>query len=270
MESIVIATPNTPSPEGHDAAMIAKADAATAAAAAAAGGTPVVPPVVTPAVRPEGIPEKFWDAEKGEVRVADLAKSYSELESKNGRPTETPPVVPPVVDPAAAAATKAGLDMAALEAEYRTDGKISDANLAKLKDAGFAEADVATYIAGREALVAQFESGVMEAAPGGAAKYGEMMEWAKANLSQPEIAAYNKAMESGDVNQAKLAAAGVGVKFSAAVGSEPDLAGGRVTTAPGDVYASMAQVTADMKDPRYGKDPAFRATVQAKLGRSEL
>jgi hypothetical protein len=82
--------------------------------------------------------------------------------------------------------------------------------------------------------------------------------------------AYNKAMESGSVDQAKLAVAGLGVKFSAAVGSEPNLEGGRVTSAPGDVYESMAQVTADMKDPKYTNDSAYRAKVQAKLGRSSV
>lgn len=32
--------------------------------------------------RPEGLPEKFWDEEKGEVRVDALVKSYLELEKK--------------------------------------------------------------------------------------------------------------------------------------------------------------------------------------------
>jgi len=35
-----------------------------------------------PAERPAGIPEKFWDAKKGEPRVEDMAKSYAELEAK--------------------------------------------------------------------------------------------------------------------------------------------------------------------------------------------
>lgn len=32
--------------------------------------------------RPEYVPDKFWDAEKGEMRVEDVFKSYSELEKK--------------------------------------------------------------------------------------------------------------------------------------------------------------------------------------------
>lgn len=272
MDQLVITSPNPAAPEGHDAAMIAKADNAAAAAAALASPKPPIDAdKTTVAERPAHIPEKFWDAAKGEVRVEDLAKSYAELEALKGKPA-APEAKTEEVDPAAAAAaaTKAGLDLSALETEYRTAGKLSDDNMAKLKAAGFSENDVADYIAGREARVAQFETSVMEAVPGGAEKYSEMMEWAKVNLTAPEIAAYNKAIDSGDVAQARLAAAGVGAKFTAAVGSEPNLVGGSAKAGPGDVYESTAQVTADMKNPLYQTDPAYRAKVQAKLGRSDV
>ena len=34
------------------------------------------------AVRPDEVPEKFWDAERGAIRVEALLKSYRELERK--------------------------------------------------------------------------------------------------------------------------------------------------------------------------------------------
>lgn len=40
--------------------------------------------------RPEHVPEKFWDAEKGEARVEDVFKSYSELEKRFGSFTGAP------------------------------------------------------------------------------------------------------------------------------------------------------------------------------------
>ena len=62
-----------------------------------AGDPPVDPVVETPpagdppagdppsvAERPDFIPEKFWDAEKGEPRLEGLAKSYAELERTRG------------------------------------------------------------------------------------------------------------------------------------------------------------------------------------------
>lgn len=43
-------------------------------------------PSSSPPERPDYIPEKFWDAEKGEVRVDGLAKSYAELEKNRVNP----------------------------------------------------------------------------------------------------------------------------------------------------------------------------------------
>ncbi len=37
-----------------------------------------------PSSRPEGVPEKFWDAEQGEVRTEAMIKSYGSLERKLG------------------------------------------------------------------------------------------------------------------------------------------------------------------------------------------
>lgn len=48
--------------------------------------TPKAPEAPAKKERPAHIPEKFWDAEKGEVRVEDLAKSYAELEKARSQP----------------------------------------------------------------------------------------------------------------------------------------------------------------------------------------
>jgi hypothetical protein len=41
--------------------------------------------------RPSGVPEKFWDADRGELRADALVKSYIELERKLGRSDENAP-----------------------------------------------------------------------------------------------------------------------------------------------------------------------------------
>lgn len=69
---------DTPPPSGF---------AAAAAAARAAAGTPPgdPPPGDPPPAddgRPEGIEDKFWDAEKKEVRIPDLVKSYREAQAR--------------------------------------------------------------------------------------------------------------------------------------------------------------------------------------------
>ena len=47
-----------------------------------AAGKPAPQGPAFPEGRPEGIPEKFWDAERGEIRVEALLKSYRELERR--------------------------------------------------------------------------------------------------------------------------------------------------------------------------------------------
>ena len=49
--------------------------------------TNVLTDTLTPAAadaanKPQGVPEKFWDAETGEIRVEDLLQSYLALEKK--------------------------------------------------------------------------------------------------------------------------------------------------------------------------------------------
>lgn len=278
MSVINVVNPAPGAPAGHDAAMVARADAAEAAALAAAGGGAPAAAPPAPAARPDGVPEKFWNAETGTVNTEALLKSYTELEAKaSGKPADPAPAPAsnklevPAADAAAdAAVASAGLDMAALRAEFAAEGKLSDASVAALAAKGIGQDAIDAYIAGQQALQAQYDADVMSATPGGAEKYTDMVTWAKANLSDAEINAYNKAVTSGDQAQAKLAVLGLGARFTASVGSEPNLIGGNTNTAPTDIFESTAQVVEAMKDPRYGKDPAYRAQVQAKLGRSQV
>ena len=267
LERVVITTPDAVAPVGHDQKMIDLVDARNAAAAA------------PPSERPSWLPEKF-------KTVEDMAASYKELEAKqSGKQTDAAPEAAPVVVPAAAPANplevpvvadaaavvqKAGLDMGALNAEFAASGTLSAESYEKLGAVGFDKAAVDNYVAGQQALVAQFQSDVMSATPGGADKYGEMIEWAKVNMTDAQIATYNTAVSTGNKDQAKLAVMGLGASFTAAVGTEPRLQGGRTAGAQADVFESMAQMKAAMSDPRYKADPAYRSAVASKLGRSSI
>src|ERR1700720_209995 len=76
-----------------------------------------------PPARPEHVPEKFWNADKGEVNVDALLKSYGELEKTRQPPTtetkpdpSAPPKIPDATDDAAKKAVEnAGLDWSKLE-----------------------------------------------------------------------------------------------------------------------------------------------------------
>lgn len=263
VDSIVITSAPAAAPEGHDAKMTSLVDgAANPQKDLLEGGTP--------ASRPEWLPEKFQSVE-------DMAKAYAELEAKLGaKPQDNPQADPakpgdtnqPGQNPEQALSEK-GLDLSTFTAEFNAKGELSAESYAKLAAAGFDKGIVDNYINGQKAVVAQYETAVVSEV-GGPEKYSEMVAWAKANMTDAEVNAYNAAVSSGDVAQAKLAVLGLSAKFSKANGSEPRLVQGRTTNPSGDVFESTAQLTEAMRDPRYAKDPAYRAKVQAKLSRSNI
>lgn len=260
VDTVVIQSTPPATPGDHDQKMIDKVDAASNPPVEGTEGTP-------PEDRPQWLPEKFKSPE-------DMAKAYSELEAKLGqaKPADPPaadPAAPPPADPEAALADK-GLDLQDFSSEFAQKGELSAESYAKLAKAGYSRQIVDQYIEGQRAVAARFETDIMSEV-GGAEKYSAITAWAKANLTPQEIAAYNTAVSSGNADQAKLAALGLGAKFERANGSDPQrLLGGQGAGSAGDVFESMAQVTAAMKDPLYKNDPAFRAKIQAKLSRSNV
>ena len=98
-----------------------------------------------------------------------------------------------------------------------------------------------------------------------------MMEWASSNLSEAEVNAYNSTVNGKDIEATKLAIAGLNARYKNAEGVEPNLAkGDRPSSSNAQGYRSWAEVTAAMSDPRYSKDTAYQADVQAKIKNSRL
>ncbi len=77
-------------PAGDTADIAAPVEAAAAAEADAAESEDAEPAEAAPRPRPPHVPEKFWDAARGEVRVDALLESYAELERKLGRMVSLP------------------------------------------------------------------------------------------------------------------------------------------------------------------------------------
>ena len=105
---------------------------------------------------------------------------------------------------------------------------------------------------------------------GGSDAYTEMASWAADNMTEDEKTAYNTAVNSKDIETAKLAVVGLKAKFEKANGTEPTLVEGKATVTGEDGYKSWAEVTRAMSDDRYTKDPAYQAMVQDKLSKSDL
>lgn len=233
--------------------------------------------------RPENVPEKFWNAETKTVNTEALLASYSELERRQSQApkpaaqvpaeaaapaaSEPPEALPnPEEEQAREAATAAGVDFDALNSKFQTNGALEEADYEALEKGGIPRALVDSYIAGQQALV-DAQRAELLAPVGGDAGYAQMVEWAGANLPAAEVAAYDAIVDGDNPAATKLAIEGLYAKYKAASTSEPKLITGNAASGA-DVYASLEQMKADMRNPLYKKDPAFRARVEAKLARS--
>lgn len=225
--------------------------------------------------RPEGLPEKF-------KTVEDMAKSYSELESKLGAEDKsfenekTQPEskkdtleIEPDQKAAEKAVESAGLNMDALQTEYNEKGTLDDKSFDALEKAGIPKSYVDAFIQGQEAVATQMQN-TIKSEVGGEESYTEIVNWAKDALNPQEIAAFNKTVNSNDLEAVKLAVTGLKARHDAVNGTNPKLISGKAGTDTGGGYKSWAQVTAAMKDARYENDPAFRAEVQDKISKSKL
>lgn len=240
--------------------------------------TPPAPAAADPS-RPAWLPDKFKTPE-------DMAKSYGELEKKLGasKPADAstnsgttapapaapaPPVVPADV---LAVATAAKLDIAAMSTEFAQTGKLSDASMKSLTDAGLTTDQVKSYVDGQTAIAAQTHAEIAAVA-GGDDALKSVIEWAKANLSTDDQAAYDAAIKTGNKGLVKMALAGVVSQYKAANGSPPVAAVTTAAAAPSTEqfpgFASNAEMTAAMKDPRYAKDPAYNAMVVKRLANTK-
>ena len=216
--------------------------------------------------KPEGLPEKFKSVE-------DLAKSYQELEKKLGdsqpKETEISKDTNSDLDIAEKAVETAGLNMDTLASEYADKGELDEKSYEALEKAGIPKDYVNQFIEGQKAIADQQATSIKEMV-GGADAYAEMSNWAAENMSEEEKTAYNTAVNSKDLETAKLAVVGLKAKFERANGNEPTLLEGKGTVSGEKGYASWAEVTRAMSDDRYSKDPAYQAMVQEKLANSDL
>ncbi len=105
---------------------------------------------------------------------------------------------------------------------------------------------------------------------GGQENFAAVQSWAKENLNQEELEAYNREVNSGDYYRARNALQSLYYAYQDNTGYEPDLIGGKLSANSSDVFRSSQEVMAAMNDPRYLQDPAYTQDVQDKLIRSEV
>lgn len=203
--------------------------------------------------RPAWLPEGFDSPEA-------LAKAYSDLQAAQQNKTEEQPM--------SAEEVAADEKLGKFSSEFFEKGSLSPDSYKELAKMGYPRSVVDQFIEGQRARMTLEENQILSEI-GGKDEYSAMTEWASKNMKQAEIDAYNRAVESGDLNSALFAVKGLQARYKAASGAaEPRFVqGGK--TAPGG-YESVAQVVAAMSDRRYANDPAYRAEVERKIANSTV
>lgn len=248
-----------------------------------AGLSDVTPPTpgapASPAVRPDHIPEQFWN--NGNPDYEGLAKSYTALRAKmdSGEAAKAPEAPSATVGadgkiekaqaPAESEAQAAPLTtaMEAARTEWASSGEVSEEAIASLEAAGIPRDIFNLYIEGVKAQQTQILSSIHSFA-GGEETYIEMSRWAADNLSDAELEAYNASLDNPALRE--NAVRGLHARFSTVRPSEGRLLTPNGSSAgAGDTYTDRAQLVKDTQDPRYTTDAAFRSSVEDKLRRSQ-
>jgi hypothetical protein len=205
------------------------------------------------AERPAWLPEGFESPEQ----LAEAYKAMSEAQQHNDRDQQM-------------SAEEVAVDekLGKFSSEFFEKGSLSPDSYKELSKMGYPRSVVDQFIEGQKARMSIEENQILSEI-GGKDEYTAMTQWAGKNMKQTEIEAYNRAVESGDLNSAMFAVKGLQARYKAASGAaEPRFVqGGK--TAPGG-YDSVAQVVAAMSDKRYSTDPAYRAEVERKIGNSTV
>jgi len=110
----------------------------------------------------------------------------------------------------------------------------------------------------------------IQASVGGTEEYQSMIQWASQNLSEQEVGMYDTVMDRGDPLAMFFAVQALNARYQDAIGYDGDLLTGQSPRNTADAFRSQAELVAAMSDPRYDRDPAYRADVADKLERSNL
>jgi len=220
--------------------------------------------------RPEWLPEKFKSAE-------DMANAYSELEKKLGQPAaeeqqeeEQPQTEETENDndkPEAGNYNEAVVE--ASQEFFANDGQLSDETYQKLEEVGLPRDLVDSYAAGQQALLQSEETQIKGVAGG---DYDAMAEWANEHLPSEEVDAFDEAVTSGSVQQAKLAVQGLHARYQNATGSRPKtLVQGAVSGSSTMPFKSMQELARAQSDPRYRSgDKAYHQEIDRRLAVSNI
>ena len=219
---------------------------------------------------------KYKDAQELEKAYVELQKKLGDKDTKTETAsTEEQPEDTPKMSEGATLITDASKEY------YDNGNKLSDETLAKFSSLSSQDL-IKAYMevqsnpefqgqAGPPPEISPSDINQIKNSAGGDQAYANIINWAKSNLPQEQISAFDNILDTGSVQAIKLAVSGLKAEYDNANGVEGRMVTGK--TAPnnsGDTFRSQQELVAAMNDPRYDRDPAYRQDVIEKLDRSNL
>ena len=216
---------------------------------------------------------KYKDAKELEKAYVELQKKLGDKDTKTETAsTEEKPEDTPKMSEGATLITDASK-------EYFDNGnKLSDETLAKFSSLSSQDL-IKAYMevqatqpqqAAPPAEISTAEINQIKNSAGGEKAYANIVNWAKTNLPENQIQAFDEVVNSGSVQAIQLAVSGLKAEYDNANGVEGRMVTGKAPTNKGDVFRSQAELVSAMNDRRYDSDPAYRQDVIEKLERSDL
>lgn len=223
------------------------------------------------AERPDDIPEKFWDDEKGEVNVAALLKSQQDAEAalrrqqSGEKPNEGDQVEKTEEGEGDTPKPQDVADRAA--AEFAEKGELSEDMYAELAEAGYSRDLVDGHIQGQNALRDNLRNAAFSNFDEGQEGYTKAADWARSNMSEGELAALNVQLTSTDPAVVKVGAKALADRYSAEADVTPNrrVDGNRAASGSAAGFKSSAEMVKAMSDPRYKTDLAYQKEVANKI-----
>lgn len=216
---------------------------------------------------------KYKDAKELEKAYVELQKKLGDKDTKTETAsTEEQPEDTPKMSEGATLITDASK-------EYFDNGnKLSDETLAKFSSLSSQDL-IKAYMevqatqpqqAAPPAEISTAEINQIKNSAGGEKAYANIVNWAKTNLPENQIQAFDEVVNSGSVQAIQLAVSGLKAEYDNANGVEGRMVTGKAPKNTGDVFRSQAELVSAMSDRRYDSDPAYRQDVIEKLERSDL
>lgn len=155
-----------------------------------------------------------------------------------------------------------GFDYEALTEEFQANGDLLPETRTKLAAQGITGEILDTYIEGQKAIIQRHMEDISTVV-GGMEQMAAVVEWAKNNLSAEEKKSIDAVHDPAVI---KIILKDLENRMNDSEGYVPQaqLQGG-AGEIRGNYFESMAEVEEAINDPRYSKDPVYRAKVAQKL-----